>query len=195
MAVLGYFYEKGLTTRGGDVASGGSSSAAASASAGVVVSPDVKKAAEWYNSAVATGKDDGTATVNLALLHEKGLLSGSAIPTLDDKKKAFELFKSVADQTTCRNAAALINTGLYYEKGEKEGVVAKDMQVALTKYYLRAATLGDSTAMAIVGCCYETGQGCKVDYELAADYYVKGAMAGNNHAREGLKRLRDSGKI
>lgn len=192
MAVLGYFFEKGLTTKGGDMISSGSSSAA---TAGVVISPDAQKAAEWYKAAVATGKDDGTATVNLALLYEKGILSGSAIPTLQDKQRAFELFKSVADLPTCRNAAALINTGLYYEKGEKEGVVPKDMQTALNKYYLRAATLGDSTAMAIVGCCYETGQGCKVDYDLAADYYVKGAMAGNNHAREGVRRLRDSGKI
>lgn len=198
MAVLGYFYEKGLTTLGGDVVSGNNSSAAssaASASAGVVVAPDAKQAAQWYQAAIASGKDDGTAAVNLALLYEKGKISGAALPTLEDKQKAFELFKSVADLPQCRNAAALINTGLYYEKGEKEGVVPKDMETALNKYYLRAAKLGDSTAYAIVGCCYETGQGCKVDYELAADFYVKGAMAGNNHAREGLRRLRDSGKI
>lgn len=198
MAVLGYFYEKGLTTTGADVNKGGSSPAAAASAAGLALAPDAKKAVEWYKAAIKTGADDGTAAVNLALMYEKGIVSGatsaSSVP-LEDKVAAFELFKSVADSPTCRNAAALINTGLYYEKGEKEGVVPKDMATALNKYYLRAAKLGDSTAMAIVGCCYETGQGCDIDYDTAADFYVRGAMAGNNHAREGLRRLRDAGKI
>lgn len=145
------------------------------------VAADAKQAFEWYQRAAAGG--DSVAQVNLALCYEKG--NGTA----KDGSMAFNWYVKASESG---NPNAIINVGVYYEKGE--GGVGKDMKTAFS-WYKRAADLGDATAQAIVGCCFENGEGVEVDNDAAAHYYTEGAMKGNNHAKEGLRRLMKANKV
>lgn len=145
------------------------------------VTADPKQAFTWYEMAANGG--DSVAQVNLALCYEKG--NGVE----KDGAKAFYWFNKASEGG---NVNAYINVGVYYEKGE--GGVTKDMKTALS-WYLKAAELGDATAMTIVACCYENGEGTAVDNEKAAHYYTEGAMKGNSHAKEGLRRMMKANKV
>ena len=145
------------------------------------VTADPKQAFEWYEKAANGG--DSVAQVNLALCYEKG--NG----TPKDGAQAFKWFNEASKGG---NVNAYINVGVYYEKGE--GGVTKDMKTALD-WYLKAASVGDATAMTIVACCYENGEGTPVDNDKAAHYYTEGAMKGNAHAKEGLRRMMKANKV
>lgn len=140
------------------------------------VTVNLEKAGQYYARAAENG--DVVSQANLALMYEKGL--GGLVK---DEVRALHWHRTAAEGG---NVNAQINVGLYFEKGI--GGVAQDWKQAVS-WYSKAAEKGDHTAQTIMGACYEKGLGVEKNEATATDFYLRAAMQGNMHAKEGLKRL------
>jgi uncharacterized protein len=143
---------------------------------GIGVDADPVESMAWFTKAAEAG--NGEALYLLGQCYRYGSNGVKA-----DAKKAFELFTQAAGQS---HPAACTEMGNAYVLGD--GCKADYLQAS--KYYMRAASLGDPRGMYSLGAAYDTGAfGITKDRAKAVHWYIRAARAGRPEARKRLAEL------
>jgi hypothetical protein len=133
---------------------------------GIGVRADIAKAVIYYEQAALLGDPDAMLNVAVAYVNGNGGIK-------KDLEKAMRYFHTAAEQGN--SMVAWYNLGIMYLRGTG---VSKDL-VQSTNCFIKAADMGYPIAQQRVATCYEGGQGCAVNQELAAKYYLLAANNGN----------------
>jgi TPR repeat protein len=135
---------------------------------------DYDSARIWYNRATRAGSLD--ATVDLGLMHEKGLGGPRNL------EEARRLYQSAAEAGSPQGMLAL---GRVYQDGVG---VARDYGQA-REWYLRAVNAGSADAMNNLGVLYQNGWGVPANRDEAIRWYRRAAEAGSTVAAGNLALL------
>ena len=138
---------------------------------GMGVEEDIRQALSWYEKAAEKGNVN--STISLALLHYEGR------GTAQDMSAAMRWL----DEYAIREDA--MDSG---DPAFKGFVKAADNERAVA-FFSKAACLGSTTAMRLLGYCYERGTGVTKDTEQARAWYKKAADAGDKRAKNRLAAL------
>jgi TPR repeat protein len=128
---------------------------------GLGTKKDVAEAVRWYKK--AAGLRDVRSQYDLAVMYDSGL------GVEKDAAKALELFRKAAE---AGYVPAYFRIALMHEQGK--GGLKKDKYEA-TRWYLRAAELGDAGAQNNLGYRYQTGKGAEKNEARAVLWFQKAA--------------------
>ncbi|GBC04391.1 hypothetical protein RclHR1_05660006 [Rhizophagus clarus] len=151
---IGFFYEKGKG-----------------------VKKDSNMANYWYRKAASNGSL--IAQFKLAMIYKNGDDLNNK-----DHKKAFEIFKQLAEKEYSRGISML---GYYYFNGIGTDV---DKQKAF-ELYKKAASLGNNVAQYNLASMYESDSGIRKDINQAIYWYEISAKQGHPKAQSRLEKLKE----
>ena len=139
-----------------------------------------EKAFEWFQE----GSDLGHWTARYELA--SAYLDGQGVAK--DERRAFELFQTMAEGRNDARSIIKVAEAYRYGKGVK-----KNLQLAFSNY-LKASSLGNTTATVELGFFYESGIGTEKDIQAALKCYYQAADKGNSKAKYRLGLLYELGK-
>lgn len=132
---------------------------------GEVLPQDFKEALKWYKRSAEQGNLD--ATHNMARIYHRG------IGVRKNHKKAFELFRSAANNGYSFSQNVLGST---YETGFR-GLIPQDYKEAV-KWYRLSAKQGDAMGQNNLGAMYHNGTGVRKNLKKAMALYQSSAKHG-----------------
>ncbi len=161
---------------------------------GLLQPPDVEEAIRWYRQA-ADGQNRNAMKI-LSTLYEYGYgvtKSYGKAMELDIQGMGLRLterdFINQLPKDSKNIKIAMRKLGLLYEKGMRVG---KDLTKA-SRWYERAAILGDGEAMRYLGVMYESGNGHSYDLARALACYNEAAENGDGPAMRIIGRMYELG--
>ena len=138
---------------------------------GIGVEEDIRQALSWYEKAAEKGNVN--STISLALLHYEGR------GTAQDMSAAMRWLGEYAIREDAIDSGEPAFIG-FVKAADNERAVA---------FFSKAASLGSTAAMRLLGYCYERGTGPAKDIEQAKAWYKKAADAGDKRAQARLAAL------
>ncbi|XP_074530611.1 death ligand signal enhancer isoform X2 [Halichoeres trimaculatus] len=141
------------------------------------VTKDKKKALYYYQQAAAGGHRQAQYR------YAKLLLTSRRQQSLEELNRAINLLEQAASAGITEAQVCLAS--VYSQEPVRDS--SKSVQ-----YLKMAAESGDSSALLLLGQCFESGFGVQQNLSTAIEYYKRATQAGNKHAKSLLRPASDT---